>query len=135
MTTAWVAWAAWISNLTGVAKSEVQYLRPAIGGMQGLPASPFPGISRCGQRAPSQCRRAVADEIYSILTARTTETIGVQRQAHGGLAQLLPSISTNRIGVFVKTLAAPPTAGIPTWPRLIIDSCAARSASISSHRK
>jgi len=40
-----------------------------------------------------------------------TAAIGVQSQIHGGLAQLLPPVSTNRIGGFVEALALPPYEG------------------------
>jgi NitT/TauT family transport system ATP-binding protein len=54
---------------------------------------------------------AVVDEIYSILTSRMTEAISAQRAVHGGLAQPLPAVSTNRIGGFLESLAAPPYEG------------------------
>ena len=53
----------------------------------------------------------IVDEIYSILTSRMTESIGVQSQIHGGLVQTLPQVSTNRIGGFVETLASPAYGG------------------------
>jgi NitT/TauT family transport system ATP-binding protein len=49
----------------------------------------------------------IVDEIYSILTSRVTESIG----AHGGLLQILPDVSPNRIGGFVETLASPAYGG------------------------
>ncbi len=54
---------------------------------------------------------AIVDEIYAILTSRVTATIGAQGQIHGGLVQLLPSVSTNRLGGFIETLASPPYDG------------------------
>jgi NitT/TauT family transport system ATP-binding protein len=54
---------------------------------------------------------AIVDEIYSILTTRMAESVGAQRQTHGGLVQLLPEASINRIGGFIETLAAPPYGG------------------------
>ncbi len=54
---------------------------------------------------------AIVDEIYTILTSRMTEAIGAQSQIHGGLAQHLSPVSTNRIGGFAETLAAPPYGG------------------------
>jgi NitT/TauT family transport system ATP-binding protein len=54
---------------------------------------------------------AIVDEIYSILTSRMTAAIGAQSQIHGGLVQLLPPVSINRIGGFVETLASPPYEG------------------------
>jgi NitT/TauT family transport system ATP-binding protein len=53
----------------------------------------------------------IVDEIYSILTSRMTAAIGAQSQIHGGMAQLLPPVSINRIGGFVETLALPPYEG------------------------
>jgi len=49
---------------------------------------------------------AIVDEIYSILTSRMAESIGARSQIHGGLAQLLPEVSTNRIIGFIETLAS-----------------------------
>jgi NitT/TauT family transport system ATP-binding protein len=54
---------------------------------------------------------AIVDEIYSILTSRMTAAIGAQSQIHGGLAQLLSPVSSNRIGGFLETLASPPYEG------------------------
>jgi len=54
---------------------------------------------------------AIVDEIYSILTSRMTAAIGAQSQIHGGIAQLLPRVSINRIGGFIETLASPPYGG------------------------
>jgi len=53
----------------------------------------------------------IVDEIYSILTSRMTESIGAQSRIHGGLVQILPQVSTNRIGGFVETLASPAYGG------------------------
>jgi len=53
----------------------------------------------------------IVDEIYSILTSRMTEAIGAQSRIHGGLAQILPQVSPNRIGGFVETLASPAYGG------------------------
>ena len=53
----------------------------------------------------------IVDEIYSILTSRITESIGEQSKVHGGLVQLLPPVSTNRIGGFIETLFSPPYGG------------------------
>jgi NitT/TauT family transport system ATP-binding protein len=55
--------------------------------------------------------RDIVDEIYSILTSRMTESIGVQSRMHGGLAQTLPQVSINRLGGFVETLASPAYGG------------------------
>jgi NitT/TauT family transport system ATP-binding protein len=54
---------------------------------------------------------AIVDQIYSILTSRMAESIGVQSRMHGGTAQLLPEVSSNRMGGFVETLASPPYGG------------------------
>jgi NitT/TauT family transport system ATP-binding protein len=53
----------------------------------------------------------VVDEIHSILTSRMTESIGAQARIHGGLVQILPQVSTSRIGGFVETLASPGYGG------------------------
>lgn len=53
----------------------------------------------------------VVDEIYSILTSRMTESIGAQARIHGGLVQILPQVSTSRIGGFLETLASPAYGG------------------------
>lgn len=53
----------------------------------------------------------IVDEIYSILTSRMTESLGAQARIHGGLVQILPQVSTNRIGGFVETLASPGYGG------------------------
>jgi NitT/TauT family transport system ATP-binding protein len=53
----------------------------------------------------------VVDEIYSILTARTTAAIGAQSQVRGGLVQPLPPASTNRIIGLIVALAAEPFLG------------------------
>jgi len=54
---------------------------------------------------------AIVDQIYSILTSRMAEAIGAQSRMHGGMAQPLPEVSTNRMGGFVETLASPPYGG------------------------
>jgi len=54
---------------------------------------------------------SIVDEIYSILTSRMAEAIGVQSRIHGGLAQQLPDVSINRIGGFIETLASPSYGG------------------------
>ncbi|HUH83054.1 MAG TPA: nitrate/sulfonate/bicarbonate ABC transporter ATP-binding protein [Stellaceae bacterium] len=55
--------------------------------------------------------RCIVDEIYAILTSRMAESIGAQSQIRGGLVQLLPQVSTNRIGGLLETLAAAPYGG------------------------
>ena len=59
---------------------------------------------------------AVVDEIYSILTARATTSIGAQAQLHGGLAQPLPRASANQISGLIERLAAPPCDGHADLP-------------------
>ncbi|HBZ72322.1 MAG TPA: nitrate ABC transporter ATP-binding protein [Deltaproteobacteria bacterium] len=54
---------------------------------------------------------SVVDEIYSTLTSRATESIGAQRQIHGGLVQPLPPVSINRIGGLIEALASAPYRG------------------------
>lgn len=54
---------------------------------------------------------AVVDEIYSILTARAMASISAQRQARGGLVQILPRVSVNEISGLVERLVAPPYGG------------------------
>jgi NitT/TauT family transport system ATP-binding protein len=53
----------------------------------------------------------IVDEFYSILTSRTTESIGAQRQIQGGLAQPLPSVPINLLIGFIEALASPPYQG------------------------
>lgn len=53
----------------------------------------------------------IVDEFYSILTSRATESIGAQRQIHGGIAQPLPSVSISRIIGFIDKLASAPYLG------------------------
>jgi len=55
--------------------------------------------------------RDIVDELYSTLTARAIESIGVHQQVHGGLAQPLPPTSINQISGLIETLAAPPYDG------------------------
>ncbi|MGO9172639.1 MAG: nitrate/sulfonate/bicarbonate ABC transporter ATP-binding protein [Rhodomicrobium sp.] len=54
---------------------------------------------------------SIVDEIYSILTSRMTESLGAQKQMHGGLVQLLPRVSVNRLSGFAETLNGPPYSG------------------------
>ncbi|MGA8566600.1 MAG: AAA-associated domain-containing protein [Candidatus Binataceae bacterium] len=54
---------------------------------------------------------SIVDEFYSILTSRTTESIGAQSQIHGGLVQSLPPVPINRLGGFIEALASPPYQG------------------------
>ena len=55
--------------------------------------------------------RCIVDEIYSVLTARTIESIGALKQVHGGLAQPLPQASVNRISGLIERLVSPPYEG------------------------
>jgi NitT/TauT family transport system ATP-binding protein len=55
--------------------------------------------------------RSIVDEIYSVLTARTIESIGALKQVHGGLAQPLPQASVNRMSGLIERLVAPPYDG------------------------
>jgi NitT/TauT family transport system ATP-binding protein len=55
--------------------------------------------------------RSIVDEFYSILTSRTTDSLGALSQVHGGLAQPLPPVSINRIAGFMETLASSPYEG------------------------
>jgi NitT/TauT family transport system ATP-binding protein len=58
-----------------------------------------------------QAFHAVVDDIYSILTSRMAAAIGAQQRMHGGLAQVLPRVSANRISGFIDTLASPSYGG------------------------
>ncbi len=53
----------------------------------------------------------IVDEFYSILTSRTTESVGAQSQIRGGLVQPLSPVPTNRLAGFIEALAAPPYEG------------------------
>ncbi|HBZ70386.1 MAG TPA: nitrate ABC transporter ATP-binding protein, partial [Deltaproteobacteria bacterium] len=52
--------------------------------------------------------RAVVDEIYAGLTSRFAESLGAQG---GGLGQLLPPVSPNRLNGFLEVLASPSYGG------------------------
>ncbi|HXX84108.1 MAG TPA: nitrate/sulfonate/bicarbonate ABC transporter ATP-binding protein [Casimicrobiaceae bacterium] len=54
---------------------------------------------------------SIVDELYSTLTSRAVEGITALSQAHGGLVQPLPLVSTNRIAGLVEALASPPYEG------------------------
>jgi len=56
-------------------------------------------------RLDSEFHRIV-DEIYSILTARATESIKARSEVHGGRAQPLPPVPINRIVGLIQTLAS-----------------------------
>ena len=53
----------------------------------------------------------IVDDIYSILTSHTTESLRAQSQVHGGLVQPLPLASINKINGIVETLVLPPYEG------------------------
>jgi len=50
---------------------------------------------------------AIVNDIYSILTARMVQAIGVHGPIHGGLGLHLPDVSSSRIGGFIENLASP----------------------------
>ncbi|MFZ6692918.1 nitrate/sulfonate/bicarbonate ABC transporter ATP-binding protein [Undibacterium sp. SXout20W] len=50
---------------------------------------------------------AIVDQVYSILTSRAIESIDAQHQLHGGLSQMLPSASSNRLCGLIETLQSP----------------------------
>ena len=60
----------------------------------------------------------IVDEFYSILTSRTTESIGAQSQIHGGLVQPLPSVPINRLAGFLEALASTPYQGSAELARI-----------------
>ena len=60
----------------------------------------------------------IVDEFYSILTSRTTESIGAQSQIHGGLVQPLPSVPINRLAGFIEALASTPYQGCAELARI-----------------
>jgi NitT/TauT family transport system ATP-binding protein len=53
--------------------------------------------------------RGIVDQIYSILTSRSLESIGAQRQLRGGAA--LPRVSVNQISGLIEKFAAAPYDG------------------------
>jgi len=55
--------------------------------------------------------RSIVDEIYSVLTARTIESIGALKQIQGGLAQPLPRASVSRMSGLIERLVTPPYDG------------------------
>jgi NitT/TauT family transport system ATP-binding protein len=55
--------------------------------------------------------RAVVDDIYSILTARLTETSDARGQMPGGRTAALPRVSINRLLGFLERFASPPLNG------------------------
>ena len=61
---------------------------------------------------------AIVDEIYAVLTSRMAESIGAQSQIHGGLVQILPDASINRISGFIETLASPLYGGCGELARI-----------------
>ena len=59
--------------------------------------------------------RGIVDQIYSILTSRSLESIGAERQLRGGAA--LPRVSVNQISGLIEKFAALPTTATRNWPR------------------
>ncbi len=55
--------------------------------------------------------RNIVDEIYTSLTSRVMETIAAQSKVKGGLVQILPYVSFNRISGLMEALASPPFNG------------------------
>jgi NitT/TauT family transport system ATP-binding protein len=55
--------------------------------------------------------RDIVDQIYSILTSRSLESISAHRAQHGATAQPLPRATVNQINGFVEKFAAPPYDG------------------------
>jgi NitT/TauT family transport system ATP-binding protein len=55
--------------------------------------------------------RSIVDEIYSILTSRTAESLGAGKHARGAFARPLPLVAVNRLTAFIDTLAASPYNG------------------------
>jgi NitT/TauT family transport system ATP-binding protein len=54
---------------------------------------------------------SIVDDIYSILTSRTIESIALQNRNQGSVVRHLPQASTNQILGFLETLAAAPYNG------------------------
>lgn len=54
---------------------------------------------------------SIVDEFYSILTARTVESLKMQTQLHGGFMRPLPALGINRILGFIEALASRPYEG------------------------
>jgi NitT/TauT family transport system ATP-binding protein len=55
--------------------------------------------------------RSIVDEIYSILTSRTTESLGAGNHGRSAFAHPLPLVTVNRLTAFVDTLAGSPYHG------------------------
>jgi len=55
--------------------------------------------------------RSIVDEIYSILTSRTTESLSAGDHVRGAFAHPLPLVAVNRLMAFIDTLAASPYNG------------------------
>ncbi len=53
----------------------------------------------------------IVDEIYSILTSRSLESIRAHDHAAGGVGQALPRVSINRLSGLLETLSAAPYSG------------------------
>ena len=54
---------------------------------------------------------SIVDEFYSILTARTVESLKGQAEVHGGFVRPLPPLGINQIVRFVEALASPAYGG------------------------
>ena len=52
--------------------------------------------------------RAIADEIYEILTSRSLAAIKAHKESHGGIIHPLPRVFTNRMSGLIERLARPP---------------------------
>ncbi len=77
-----------------------------LGSNPGCIAAEIPvALPRPRNRLDAEFHRIV-DELYSILTSRTVESISAQGAGHRGLCQTLPRVSTNRIGGLIQTLAS-----------------------------
>ena len=53
----------------------------------------------------------IVDEVYSVLTSRTTASIGAQSKIHGGLVQPLAPVSIGLIEGLIEALASPEYGG------------------------
>lgn len=55
--------------------------------------------------------QAIVNDIYAILTARLTESLGAGEQTHGGMAMRLPDVSSHQIDELIDALATPANEG------------------------
>lgn len=60
----------------------------------------------------------VVDRVYAILTSRAIESIDTHLRIHGGVAQPLPSASTNRIAGLIEALASATFGGMAELAQL-----------------